>query len=155
MGYIRSIEPLTLPSSLLGSILGYFQLYEIWMSKLKEPIDYLDLYIPVSPTAAESFARFIADFIENHLYIEINPKLKDGVLLINSTDLVAFTGYIDPEECFELDLFRFKTDSKKQLEQQLLKSLSLQNQAHYKWCLGAITSKEYGRFLDKSEDSDD
>ena len=121
------------------------------MGKSRETIDYLDLYVAVSPSAMESFEKFLADFVDNHLYIEITPKLKDGVLLINSTDVVAFTGYIDPEQCIEMDLFRFKAELKKQLEQQLVKSLSLQNQSHYKWCLGAISNKDFGRYLVKPD----
>ena len=91
------------------------------MSKSRETIDYLDLYIAIPQAIQEVFSEFLADFIDNHIYIEIQPKLKEGVLLINSTDLVAFTGYIQPSRCNELDLFRFKAELKKQQEKLLTK----------------------------------
>ena len=67
--------------------------------------------------------------------------------MINSTDLVALTGYIDPSRCSEIDLARFRNNAAEALEQQLVKSLALNNQAHYKWCLTALKNKEFGRFL--------
>lgn len=112
-----------------------------------DTIDYLDVCIAIPKALEELFSEFLADFISNHLHIELTPKLRDGILNINSSDLVAFTGYIRPEKCNELDLYRFKQDARKAMEQQLLKTLSTHFQAHYKWCIAAITSKEFGRSL--------
>lgn len=117
------------------------------MSRTAKTIDYPDLLIKIPPTVSEKFDSYIKDFVGSHLYVEVDPKIKDGVLLINSTDLIAFTGYIPPDELSELDLFRFKSAAAKQLEQQLLKSLSLSNQAHYKWCLAQLKNLDFGRNL--------
>lgn len=123
------------------------------MGKSRDTIDYLDLYVPIAAALQEPFKSFVDDFMDRHTYIEINPRLKDRVLMINSTDLISFTGYIRPADCNELDLFRFKMDAKKLLEQQLVKSLSLNAQAHYKWCLGSLVNKEFGRYLEEEPES--
>ncbi len=121
------------------------------MSRHDKTIDYPDLYIRI-PSALESlFQTFIDEFVDSHLYVEVTPKLKDGTLLINSTDLIAFTGYIAQSQLSELDIFRFKSASIKQLEQQLVKSLSLTTQAHYKWCLAQFKNLDFGRFREDDE----
>lgn len=117
------------------------------MNRRNDPITYLDISISIPPALESDFAHFLEQFIENHLHIESIPKLREGVLHINSMDLIPFTGYIDSSKCNELDLYRFKSDVRKALEQQLLKSLSLAHQGHYKWCLAAFESKEFGRNL--------
>ena len=115
------------------------------MPRDSKTIDYPDLVIKIPPVLKEKFLAYITDFVENHLYVEVDPKIKDGQLIINSTDLIALTAYIRPAELSELDLFRFRSAANKQLEQQLLKSLSLNNQAHYKWCLTQLKNLEFGR----------
>ena len=112
-----------------------------------KPIDYLDLYISLTEASEAKFEQFLEDFSESHIYIEISPRIKNEVLMINSTDLIAFTGYIDTTQLSEIELFRFKTKAKEQLEQQLVKSLAVSNQAHYKWCLTQLNSLEFGRYL--------
>ena len=115
------------------------------MPRESKTIDYPDLLIKIPPPLTAKFDEFIKAFVDTHLYVEVSPKIKDGMLIINSTDLIAFTGYIEPEALSELDLFRFKSAATKQLEQQLVKSLSLNNQAHYKWCLAQLKNLEFGR----------
>jgi hypothetical protein len=117
------------------------------MAKKSKTIDYNDICIKVSAIQAEIFKNFLNNFTENHLHIEVPPKLKDNLLYINSTDLIAFTGYIDKKELSEMDFFRFKQDACKQLEQQLIKSLSVEYQAHYKWCLAQVKNQKFGRYL--------
>lgn len=118
------------------------------MSKKQDQIDYLDICIGVPRALESEFSEFLADFISQHLHIECTPKIRDGLLNINSTDLIAFTGYINPEVCNELDLYRFKHDVRQAYEQQLVKSLSLAHQAHYKWCMAALETKPFGRSRD-------
>ena len=110
-------------------------------------IDYLDLQLAVSPHQAEAIEKAIAVFDDQQLHIEVTPRLKKSYLLINSSDLVPFLGYLDPGELSEIDLKRLRKECAVKLEAQLNKSLSSSNQAHYKWCLAAIRSKAIGRFL--------
>ncbi len=116
------------------------------MPRRVENIAYLDLAIPVTANLHSSFEMWLGDFVEKHAVIEVPPKLRKNLLQINSTDLVAFLGYVDPQGFSEIELKRLRVDIKRQIERQLLKSLSLEHQAHYKWCLAAIKSLAWGRY---------
>ena len=84
---------------------------------------------------------------EEHDYVEIEPRLRKSVLQINSTDFIAYLGYLDTLLLNDIDLQRFKVRARQQLEQQLFKSISLDHRAHYKWCLAAIKNLNWGRYL--------
>ena len=117
------------------------------MREKKSGIDYLDLYLELSESQLAPIEYALEQFEDHYIHTQVAPRLKNGMLLINSSDLVPFLGYVNPESFNEMDRFRFRNEIKKKLEAQLSKSLSLDNQSHYKWCLAAANSKEMGRFL--------
>jgi hypothetical protein len=106
----------------------------------------LDLSIPLSKERVCFYEDCLKLFLSEHNYVECPPKIKHDVLEINSTDFIAFLGYLDPTPLDELELRRFKKNARKSIEQLLVKSLSSTNQAHYKWCLTAMKSFPLGRF---------
>lgn len=108
-------------------------------------IDFFDLKIALPASLHKLMARWLKDFDERHGVIERSPRLRAGVLQIVSTDMIALTGYIDPSAMNEFDLHRFKALIREAIEQQLLRSVNLDLQAHYKWCLAALASMEFGR----------
>ncbi|MDC0357874.1 hypothetical protein OAO01_03590 [Oligoflexia bacterium] len=120
------------------------------MNRSSKVIDYLDLSVVLPDRALELFQKWLDHFEEAHDFVERSPRLKNKTLLMNSTDLITFMGYVDPAELSEFEFFQFKNSVKQALEQLLLKSLSLDHQNHYKWCLAALNNLEVGRFLKNS-----
>lgn len=111
-------------------------------------IDYFDLTIALPQSLHKLMTRWLKDFDKRHGVIERSPRLRGGELQIVSTDLVALTGYVDPAAMNEFDFHRFKALIREAIEQQLLRSVNLDLQAHYKWCLAALASLEFGRHLE-------
>jgi hypothetical protein len=117
------------------------------MGNSSKVIDYLDLRITVPEKLAELVEKWLVDFTDKHDFIELAPRFKEGILRINSTDFIAFLGYVNPEELSEFELHRFRSLAGNELDQLLLKSLSIDQQSHYKWCLAALSNFEIGRYL--------
>ena len=110
-------------------------------------IDYMDLSVRIPENVSSALEEALSEFQENQLHIEIDPKFKKGILHVNSNDLIALLGYFESEGLTEIAFFKFKKEIKHSLEQQLLRSLSLDTQSHYKWCISALKTFEFGRFL--------
>ena len=122
------------------------------MSKSNKVIDYPDLSIGIRPGMREAVELWIKRFKDEHLHIEVQPRIiKETSLAINSTDFIALLGYVDPQDCSEIDIRGFLKSGKKQLEQLLIKSVSLDHRSHYTWCITAMKSLELGRFLDEED----
>lgn len=117
------------------------------MNKSSTTIDYLDLSVSVSPTSQEALERVLDRLKDSYLHLEREPKLKDGTLVINSNDFIAFLGYLDPQELSELELRRLISSAEAAMDQCLLRSVSVDKQAHYKWCVAALKNFELGRYL--------
>lgn len=125
------------------------------MKSGKKVIDHLDITLPVHPELQELCQRWLDRFSDEHDYIEATPRLRRGTLLINSTDLISFLGYIDPTGCPEIEMARFKRAVRTQLENQLLYSVSQDTRAHYQWCLTALKSFAWGRYLSDDASGDE
>lgn len=122
------------------------------MARSDKVIDSLDLQISLTPGAEALLVKLLEKFISEHDFVEVEPRIRKSKLIINSTDFVSLLGYLQPADWNEFELRRFLSEGKKQCEQQLIRSTSLQYQSHYKWCMGAIKSLPLGRF--SSDDSD-
>jgi hypothetical protein len=112
-------------------------------------VDFLDLRIVLTEDTEKQFQNWLKEFEETHDFIEIQPRIKNGELQINSTDLIAFLGYIDPAQLNDLQWQRFKQRAAAELDQQLLRAVRLDRQGHYKWCLGALKNLKAGRYRDR------
>ena len=110
-------------------------------------VDYLDLSLHLPPSIQPYIESCFTDFLENHLHIVISPRIKGDELLINSTDFIAFLGYVDSSRMSEFERHHFLQQAKRQMEQLLLKSLSRDYQHHYQWCLAALNNFSLGRYL--------
>jgi hypothetical protein len=119
------------------------------MPRKSSVIDHLDLEIEIPEISLERFNRWLDDFVENHTHVEVKPKIKNSILLMNSNDLVAFMGYIDQEEISQIELYRFRSHVVRELERNLLKAVSLDSRSHYQWCLAALKNFELGRFREE------
>jgi hypothetical protein len=122
------------------------------MNRSSKVIDYLDLRISIPSEIEEDLQLALDTFLEEHLHIEVSPKIKKSQLLANSTDLIAFMGYIPQELAPEFAFRRFLKECTSALEQQLIKSIKSEHQAHYKWCQAALKSLPVGRHLDDEQD---
>jgi hypothetical protein len=107
----------------------------------------LDISIPLTSTMLPLVEQWVGLFLEHHAHSEVTPTVRNAFLNINSSDLVALTGYISAREADGLDGRRFKKRAKVTLEQSLLRSVNIGHRAHYKWCLAALNSLEPGRFI--------
>ena len=117
------------------------------MSERKRVIDFQDLEIPITESLEPEISAATGRLLSLHQHIEVKPKLSKGTLAINSMDAINLLGYIEISKLSELDLARIKKVFVFAIEQALLRSTSLDGQAHYKWCLTAVKSFELGRFL--------
>lgn len=115
-------------------------------------IDFLDIRLDLPPSLGLQFQAALALFEKHHDFIELPPRLKGNKLHINSTDLIALLGYLDSSELSELDQHRLRTLLAQAFERELLRSLSLDRQRHYKWCQAAVKNLAWGRHLLKSKD---
>lgn len=111
-------------------------------------IDYIDLVVKLPGSSSATVKKAVELFEEHSTYIELKPKIKKGALHINSNDAIQLLGYLDPKELSQFDAAKFKQLLLKELDQQLLRSTSLDKQAHYKWCMTAVKSFEVGRHLE-------
>ncbi len=112
-----------------------------------KPIDFADLRLEIRPALKPYLQAAVAEFEEQHDHIEVTPRWRKEVLLINSTDLIAALGYFNGTELSELELRGLRKQISEQLDQALLRSTNLDAQAHYKWCMAALKSLEWGRYL--------
>ena len=119
------------------------------MPRSSKPIDYIDLTIHVPDSAVPRFKQFFELFVEEYNHVEVTPRFKANKLHINSNDLIAFLGYVDPHRLSDFELERFRAEAMKELDQRLLRSLTLDHQAHYKWCMAAIKNFVVGRHLEE------
>lgn len=117
------------------------------MNKSSTTIDYLDLSIPVPSASQEALESALERMKDSYLHLEREPRMKDSTLTINSNDFIALLGYLDPQELSELELRRLTLNAQTELDQRLLRSVSVDKQAHYKWCIAAIKNFKPGRFL--------
>lgn len=117
------------------------------MNNKSSVIDYIDLVLTVPGTCLEAVNTAVAQLQEQCTFIEIQPKLKGSTLHINSNDAVTLLGYIKPAHLSQLDAARLKQIVVRELDQQLLRSTSLDKQAHYKWCITAVKNFQLGRHL--------
>ena len=111
-------------------------------------IEYLDLSIRIPTHLGELAAKWVEQFNDEGEEIVTPPKMRKGFLRINSQDLIQFLGFVDPEELSTLDLQRIKALAKEQLQIGLGKSMNADYRYHYQWCLAALESFEFGRFID-------
>ena len=113
-------------------------------------IEYLDLSLRIPPHLLEVARRWVEQFNDEGEEIVSPPKMKAGVLRINSQDLIQFLGFVDPEELSAIDLQRLKSLAKEQLQIGLGKVLHPDYRYHYQWCLAALENFEFGRFVASS-----
>lgn len=113
-------------------------------------VEYLDLSLRIPDHLQEHAQAWIQRFLDEGEEIVSPPKIRLGVLRINSQDLVQFLGFVDPETLTVMDLQRLKSNAKAQMEDLLRKSLHPDYRYHYQWCLAALKNFEFGRFV--SED---
>ncbi|MEZ4754252.1 MAG: hypothetical protein R3A13_08085 [Bdellovibrionota bacterium] len=118
------------------------------MGKPSSPrIDFRDLEVRVLENSLSPLNQAVSLFNENYINAELEPLLKAGRLYVNSTDFIALLGYLEPNALSEFELKKLKQSAIDALNQLLLKSLDLDRQSHYRWCLTALKSFEIGRFL--------
>lgn len=110
-------------------------------------VDFLDLQLNLSPVVVPVVTRALESFREHHLHIEREPRVVKNRLLINSTDFISLLGYLEDDALGELELKRLLSVAREAIEQCLLRSVSTDRQAHYKWCLGALSALPRGRYL--------
>ena len=109
-------------------------------------VDYLDVRLALPPGTESDFAEWLECFVQQHDFVEITPRLRNGELHINSTDLIAFLGYVDPQRLNDLQQQKLRSGLRQVLEQLLLRSVSVHRQDHYKWCLAALKNLKLGRY---------
>lgn len=109
-------------------------------------VEHLDLSLRLPPHLQDIVKQWMDQFTEEGEEIVTPPKIRRGVLRINSQDLIQFFGYVDPDKLTSLDLQRLKNMAKEQLELGLNKSLHADYRYHYQWCLAALENFEFGRF---------
>ena len=112
-------------------------------------IDYLDLSIPVPSHLEGQFSEWMEVFEDEFDYVIRPPRLKKGLLKINSSDLIAFLGYIDPSQLTELESKRFLTDIQNVMQQLSNLTTSKEYHTHYQWCLTALNHFKWGRHRDE------
>jgi hypothetical protein len=117
------------------------------MNNKSSVIDYIDLVLTVPVTCMEAVSAAVDQLQEQCTFVEIQPKLKGATLHINSNDVVTLLGYTEPTQLSQLDAARLKQIVMRELDQQLLRSTSLDKQAHYKWCITAVKNFQLGRHL--------
>ena len=110
-------------------------------------IHYLDLSIVFPPSMHVHVGGWVERFEASHSYVEISPRFSTGTLLINSTDLVALSGYISEDELTPFEQKKIASLFTHAIEQTLLRSTSVIHRQHYKWCLAALKNLPFGRFL--------
>lgn len=115
------------------------------MAKTNRIIDYLDVALPIAEPRIPLFKQWLKDFIEEQDTVEGRPKIRRGELQINSTDLIAFLGFIDRAALSEIELKRLTTNARKEYERLLFNSIALDHRYHYKWCLAALKNLPIGR----------
>ena len=126
---------------------GYEAKRKEFVSKSSTTIDYLDLSIPIPLTSQEALEHALKRMKDSYLHLEREPRVKDGTLAINSNDFIAFLGYLNPQDLSEIELRRLTSNAEAELDQQLLRSVSVDKRAHYKWCVAAMKNFQMGRFL--------
>jgi hypothetical protein len=109
-------------------------------------IDYRDLQISVSDNLSPFLAVWIEEFNSSFENIIIEPRLRAGLLLINSFDLINFLGYADPSLVSEIDWKRFKKECERQMGMLLQKSIHPDRRYHYQWSLTALNQFLEGRY---------
>jgi len=115
------------------------------MAKSQRIIDYLDVEMSLAGLPAAAFKKWLEQFVEEQKNVEGRPKIKQGFLQLNSTDLIAFLGCVDSETLSELELKRLAAAARREYERLLFNSVALDHQYHYKWCLAALKSLPIGR----------
>ena len=113
-------------------------------------IDFRDLEVSILDNSKEAIEEALQAFSDNYINAELAPLIKAGKLFVNSTDFIALLGYLNPLGLSEFELKKLKESAKESLEQLLLKSVNLDHQSHYRWCLTALKNFEVGRFLDSN-----
>ena len=108
-------------------------------------VDYLDISIAVPENLKPHFQEWLELFEDEFDYIVRPPRLKKGVLKINSSDLITFLGFIEPEVMTELESKRFLTDIQKTMQQLSNLTTSKEYHTHYQWCLTALKHFKWGR----------
>lgn len=116
-------------------------------------VEHLDLRISIPNNMIGNFENWLEDFHDHEDYVVTAPRLTNGVLRINSVDVVGFLGYLDPSVFSELELARLKKTLQQQLSHLQQKSLSPDFRYHYQWCLAAIENLPWGRHLDSDPQS--
>lgn len=117
-------------------------------------IDHLDLSLRLNPSLLSAVEHTLSVFNEEHVHIEVAPKLKGKLLHINSNDLIALLGYIEVDDFSEIELKALETEIIFQLDQQLLRSTGMDARAHYRWCIAAVKNFRVGRFVAEPERPD-
>ncbi len=108
-------------------------------------IDYPDMSLSLAGLPEAVFKLWLKQFLDEHDFVETNPRIRKGVLQINSTDFIAFLGYLEPEQLSEIELKRFMQIAKKEFERLLFNSTALDHRYHYQWCLAAMKNLPIGR----------
>lgn len=116
------------------------------MGKYKnQTIDYLDIAIPIPAQLIETFTLWLEEFDNEYDYTVRSPRLKKDLLKINSSDLIAFLGYVQPDQLSEFESKKFMSDIKSQFEQNSNLTTSKDFRNHYQWCLAALNHFKWGR----------
>ena len=101
-------------------------------------IDFRDVEVSILDNSKQAIEKALQDFSDKYVNAELEPLIKGNKLFVNSTDLIALLGYLNPSTMSEFELKRIKESAKESFEQLLLKSLNLDHQSHYRWCLTAL-----------------
>ncbi len=118
------------------------------MSTQQRIIDFLDVIVRLPHASVPQLEETLQRFVTEYNFVEIEPKIKDGRLLINSTDLIAYLGYISPDLLTEFEKVQFRQNIIDALDQLLLRAVNTDFRSHYKWCIAAVKNLELGRYLD-------
>ena len=125
------------------------------MKTSSKVIDYYDLKIHYKRDHQTDLERAIQSYENNYDYLKMTPKLRDQGLLINSNDLIPFLGHLDTSTWVELDIQRLKTEIRQKLGDLLGKAIHSEFRSHYQWCLTALETFQWGRFLKEGDSHDE
>jgi len=108
-------------------------------------IEYLDLALHLPPSTVNNIQAWLEKFTEDYDYMIMAPRLKEGLLKINSSDFIEFLGFWDPSALSDFESKKIKSAARDQMKRLLNKAVSSDIRYHYNWCLTALTNFKEGR----------